>query len=205
MTEKDEAAEKPKTIKEKIRAATLAKAQAAIERGEVVIPQGKPGPVPLYSPEVAEDICRQISEGNKSLSAICAEHGIDRDTFYKWVWKNEELAALCVRARLLQADSFFDNIMVIGKKIELGEIDPHAGKVLISSLEWMAERRNPLAYGAPSQAVKADNPGNGAISRMSTEELQMLRSRLIGSPSMVIEAEAQEVDKVKGTDQPTEK
>lgn len=204
MTEKDEAPEKPKTIKEKIRAVTLAKAQAAIERGEVVITSGRPGPVPLYSPEVAEDICRQITEGNKSLSAICAEHGIDRDTFYKWALKNEELAAFLAHARLLQGYSYVDNIMVISKKIELGQIDPHSGKVLIAALQWMAERANPLAFGAPSQAVKADNPGAGAISRMSTEELQLLRSRLIGSPSVVIDAETQEVDRVKPDSQPTE-
>lgn len=153
-----------------------------------------------YSDEIAYNILVQIAEGQKSLVAICEEYDITRATFYSWMFKNQELLSNYMSARKAQADSMDDNIMEVCKQIKDKQIDPHAAKVLISAYQWRAERLKPKVYGAQSQITHVREESASAIGRMSVEELQTLRQKLIAAPAKIIDAEVIDSDNTPDSD-----
>lgn len=146
-----------------------------------------------YDKDIGKLICLLVGEGKMSLSAICHGFDISRMTFYRWMQENEELLQLYTHARQNQADSMDDNIALTVEEMKAKIIDPHTAKVAISAYQWRAERLKPKVYGAQSQITHLREESPSAISRMSIEELQVLRQRLIASPTTVIDTEAIEV------------
>ncbi len=67
----------------------------------------------LYTPELAETICRRLVEG-ESLRAICRDETMPgASTVFDWLEANEEFRSKYARARSIQAELGFDLLQEI--------------------------------------------------------------------------------------------
>ncbi len=51
------------------------------------------------------------------------------------------------RAREDAADTLADEIITLARRVENGELNPHAGLVVIDALKWIASKLKPREYG----------------------------------------------------------
>lgn len=100
-----------------------------------------------YTPAIAAVICERLAAG-ESMRAICETEGIpDRKTVLRWLQSNPEFATKCARAWDMQADTLADQQLEVANQVLSGEIDPQAGKVAVSVMQWLASKRAPKRYG----------------------------------------------------------
>lgn len=98
-----------------------------------------------YSPEVAEKILAQMSDGVPLLD-ICAENGFpDRRTIYRWTESNEEFRLKYARARELCGDAAAERAVREG--LAASAEDAHAARVRFDALRWWASKVAPRTYG----------------------------------------------------------
>lgn len=91
-----------------------------------------------YDQETADTICEKLSDG-VSLRAICREDGMpSTSTVCKWLGKSTEFAEQYARARELQADALFDDILDIADKGEKGLETIDERRLQIDARKWMA-------------------------------------------------------------------
>lgn len=109
--------------------------------------RGRPS---TYSRQIADEICTRIAEG-EPLSKICTDTDMPA---YRTVlgWRvsggvDGEFSHLYAHAREDAADFLADEIRVLAKRVERGELDPNAGRVSIDALKWSASKLKPRAYG----------------------------------------------------------
>ena len=108
----------------------------------------RPGRPTKYSPDIANEICRRIAEG-EPLTKICREEAMPGySPVLGWrVISELGFSELYARARLDAADTLADEIRELAKRVEEGKLDPNAGKVTIDALKWIASKLKPKAYG----------------------------------------------------------
>lgn len=102
-----------------------------------------------YDPLLALRICERISQG-ETLLAVCASHGMPtRQTFYKWVVNQPDLARAYSAAKVLSADSLEEEALEAGRSIR-GNPETsqkvRAYEVDMNQLRWSAAKRNPRVY-----------------------------------------------------------
>lgn len=103
----------------------------------------KVGRPSLYSPELADKICDQLSDGI-SLRKICeADDMPAKITVLMWLRTNEEFLNQYTRARTEQADSLADEITDIADT----ETDANKARVRIDARKWVASKLKPKVYG----------------------------------------------------------
>lgn len=91
-----------------------------------------------YSDQVADEICERIADG-ESLRSICRDDEMPAtSTVCKWLGKYPEFAEQYARARELQADSLFDDILDIADKGKVGLETPEDRRIAIDARKWMA-------------------------------------------------------------------
>lgn len=106
--------------------------------------------------EELASICDQLTTG-KSLRAICRELGKPESTVRYWFRENGGSFAQYARARELQADSYFDQILDIADDTTM---TPEDRRIAIDARKWAAGKLN----GKYSDKVKhvggddGDNP-----------------------------------------------
>jgi hypothetical protein len=103
------------------------------------MPGGRPSD---YSQETVDAICERLADG-ESLRSICRDDDMPSTvTVSKWLAKHEEFVSQYVRARELQADAMFDDILEIadGKRtlIEGGDPDVQRDRLAVDARKWMA-------------------------------------------------------------------
>jgi len=82
------------------------------------------------------------------MRQICAQEGFpDRITVIRHMRNSDEFATKCARARDEQADLMDDRILEVAQKVEDGALEPKAGSVVISALQWRASKLKPKKYG----------------------------------------------------------
>lgn len=125
------------------------------------MPAGRPS---TYGPEITDIICERIANG-ESLKSICEEDGLpDKATVFRWLAAHEEFRDRYARAREVQADALFDDILSIaddgrndwmerkngdGENIgwqENGEA-LRRSQLRIDARKWMAGKLRPKKYG----------------------------------------------------------
>ena len=127
-------------------------------------PPGRPS---TFTPELAGRICELLEDG-MSLRQIGALPDMpDRGTVVRWMQSDEKFADMVDRARVEQADLMDDRILEVAEKVERGELNPHAGKVVISAFQWRAEKLKPKRYGNRLDVTSGDRP----LEHLSDEEL----------------------------------
>lgn len=114
----------------------------------------------LYTPELAEEICRRLADG-ESLRAICRDDGMpDCVTVRRWLAAHEPFRTQYARARQDQADSFIDAALEIADSAEPGRSD--AAKLQVDTRKWAAARMAPKRWG-DSSALTLQNPDGSAL------------------------------------------
>ncbi len=135
--------------------------------------QGRPT---LYSETLAEEICLRIAEG-APLTKICKDGDMPGyTTVQRWRGDNPDFRAMYARAREDAADTLADEIITLARRVENGELNPHAGRVVIDALKWIASKLKPREYGERhhfemSGKVQAidDRPSNNAPEWLTRE------------------------------------
>jgi hypothetical protein len=143
------------------------------------MPAGRPSE---YDPQVAADICHQVSITTQSLEAICNAHDAfpSSRTFYRWLLDREDLRQLYARARDAQLQILADQIVPLAdtdricEKItikadgsrEVVVLDQvERSKLQIDSRKWLLSKLAPQKYGDKQQLT---GPDGGPIQIVST-------------------------------------
>jgi len=101
----------------------------------------------IYSTELAGEILAMYAAG-LSVSEICREDGMpDRVTLWRWRNENEEFATAFARAREANAESIEDEMLKIECQVLLGQLEPQAASVVLSSQRWRARVLHPARFG----------------------------------------------------------
>ena len=101
-------------------------------------------PMPL-SKEDYLCIFDEISEG-RSLRSALAKKGCGCSAFYSGLQHSKELTEQYARARANQAESSFEAILSAVNRVESGQLEPNAGRVVIDTYKWIAARLKPTVY-----------------------------------------------------------
>tara|TARA_R100001463_G_scaffold129191_2_gene187957 strand:+ start:926 stop:1312 length:387 start_codon:yes stop_codon:yes gene_type:complete len=103
----------------------------------------KMGRPSIYSKELAEKICKELSCG-MSLRSICeAEDMPDRWTVWDWLRKDQDFSHQYARAREDQAEHYADEMVEIADTTD----DPQRAKLQIDARKWKASRMAPRKWG----------------------------------------------------------
>ena len=105
-----------------------------------------------YSPEIAEEICRRLADG-ESLIRICASDDMpDRETVRRWCRDNEQFCGKYTQARLDAADSFSDLMTHV---VETEE-NPNMINAKVNALALIQARQAPRKYGTQRLGIGQD-------------------------------------------------
>jgi hypothetical protein len=100
-----------------------------------------------YSDQIADQICERLIEG-ESMRQICSSKGFpSRASILRWMDEFPDFEAKCARARVLQADLMDDRVLEVANNVESGALEPKAGSVVLSALQWRASKLAPKKYG----------------------------------------------------------
>lgn len=117
-------------------------------------PPNKKGRPSTFTEAMADRICAHIAEGG-SLKAFCRENE-DAPlyvTIMWWLREKPDFLMNYASAREAQGDADADEIADVAKKVERGDLDPNAGRVVIDALKWSAGKRKPKSYGDRLEVV----------------------------------------------------
>lgn len=127
--------------------------------------------------EEVTDICNKLAEGN-SLRAICREMGRSESGVRYWLKKNGDNYAQYARARELQADSYFDEILEIADDTTMSAEDR---RIAIDARKWAAGK----LHGKYSDKLTVTNNTTVTVKHdldaLSDDELASLESILAKS------------------------
>lgn len=113
-----------------------------------------------FNQEIADTICGRLAEG-ESLRAICLSDDMPgRTTVFKWLLNHPDFANQYARARELQADTLFEEILEIaddstGDRKVVGEEGKEVcdtefvqrSRLRVDARKWMAGKMAPKKYG----------------------------------------------------------
>ena len=132
-------------------------------------------PPTKYSLQLAKALCERLySPTVRGLKSVCQDDDMpDHATVYRWLERYQTLRDLYARARELQADAMFEDILEIaddgsndwmerrGERV----VDPEAvarSKLRYEARRWMAGKLRPRKYGDKSEVALTGGDG-GAI------------------------------------------
>ena len=141
-----------------------------------------------FTQELADEICDLLAEG-KSLRAICAVPGMPSvGTVCRWLGEDDKLREQYARARELQADALFDEVLHIADTQQIGEKrkvtndgkeETSFGDMIehrrlqIDARKWMAGKLRPKKYGE-FKAVELSGPDGGPVVIQATSADEQL-------------------------------
>lgn len=115
-----------------------------------------------FTQEVADEICERLADG-ESLRSICSEDNMPRKaTVFRWLGQFERFRDQYTRAREVQADALFDDVLSIADNSKNDWMEANgkddAGWMLngdnirraqlrIDARKWMAGKLRPKKYG----------------------------------------------------------
>lgn len=100
-----------------------------------------------FTPELADEICDRLMDG-ESLIRICRDENMPhRRTVIRWMEKDPEFATRCARARVEQGDAVAEEITEVLEAVKSGDIPADVGRVVVSGLQWKAAKLAPKVYG----------------------------------------------------------
>lgn len=112
-----------------------------------------------YTEELADRVCEGLASG-KGLEAVCAGDGIpNASTIYRWLEAHENFREKYARARQIQADRYFDEIVQIAddgsrdyrQDDEGRDVVDHdhiaRSRLRVEARKWTASKLAPKKYG----------------------------------------------------------
>jgi hypothetical protein len=112
---------------------------------EVIKVAAKMGRPSSYNQELGNLICECIALG-MSVRRICDSEGMpDETTVYRWLNVHDDFRLSYARARVVQAQTYFDEIGDIARKAtaETAQV----ARVQIDALKWQAAKLSPKQFG----------------------------------------------------------
>ena len=98
-----------------------------------------------YTPELALEICDQLTKG-LSLRKICeSPHMPDKSTVLRWAIKNDEFRDQYAQARRVRSDSKFDDLEELAATATPETVQ--VVKLQIDTLKWVLSKELPKKYG----------------------------------------------------------
>lgn len=116
-----------------------------------------------YTEELAARILDAVANGSNLNRVTAEEWSPIRQTVYKWLRINADFRDNYARAREDRADWRADKIDDICEKVETGELDPQAARVIIDSLKWQAGKEKPKVYGDKVTNVQTGPDGGPVV------------------------------------------
>lgn len=143
-------------------------------KGSIAPTEERPSGYKVYvakSDEIADQILERVAEG-RSIVKTLAEPGMPTYTAWmRWLQNDPDLVERYARAKDDSADAHADKITNVAEKVESGELDPQAGRVVIDAMKWTAAKLKPKRYG-DFQRTEISGPDGGAIvTQMSDDQL----------------------------------
>lgn len=122
-----------------------------------------------FNQEIAATICSRIADG-ESLRKICSDEGMpDKSTVFRWLELHATLRDQYTRARETQADTLFEEILIIADD---GSNDSYVddegmvktdhdviarSRLRVDARKWMAGKLRPKVYGEKLAIGGADD------------------------------------------------
>ena len=130
-----------------------------------------------YTPELAADILRRVSEG-EPLRQVSRDQGIPESTVRQWARDDRDgFAAKYDAARRMQVEAWADEIVLIANR---NDLDANDKRVRIDTLKWLCSKLVPRRYGDRLLvAGDAENPvqlmhQQVSLADLSVEQLDAL-------------------------------
>lgn len=134
--------------------------------------------------EMFSNILDQITHGKSIVTAIktLREEGRKtccKETFFRWLASDKEMANCYVRARENRADARFEKLDEIVEDVKTGMLETDKARVVIDTMKWQMGKEKGSVYG-----VKADITSKGEsvsspkdatsiiLSKISQEDLE---------------------------------
>ena len=123
----------------------------------------------IYSEELIERICEQISNG-KSLRAVCrAKDMPSMSTVMVWLGENDEFSEQYRKATEQREDFHFEEMMEIADKVLPESAEVAKAKLQIDTRKWVLSRMNPKKYGDKQQMEHSGDVAVNMISELMKE------------------------------------
>jgi hypothetical protein len=133
---------------------------------------GRNGSVPVYSEELAEEICDRLARG-ESLYAICKMAGMPSEAgVRKWVETRADFGARYAHAREFGFDSIAEQVMALSDQdfvgpdgfVDNGKVQ--AARLQTDSRRWFLSKLMPKRYGDKVTQEITGEDGGALISRI---------------------------------------
>lgn len=123
----------------------------------------------IYSEELIERICEQISNG-KSLRAVCrAKDMPSMSTVMVWLGENDKFSEQYRKATEQREDFHFEEMMEIADKVLPESAEVAKAKLQIDTRKWVLSRMNPKKYGDKQQMEHSGDVAVNMISELMKE------------------------------------
>ena len=123
----------------------------------------------IYSQELIESICEQISNG-KSLRAVCRSKDMPSiSTVMAWLSEKDEFSEQYRRATEQREDFHFEEMMEIADKVLPESAEVAKAKLQIDTRKWVLSRMNPKKYGDKQQMEHSGDVAVNMISELMKE------------------------------------
>lgn len=136
----------------------------------------------IYTQDLADIICSEISSTSKSLRTICDQEGMPCVvTIMTWLRTNPEFLKQYTRAKEEQADLMVEDMLDISEHTD-EDHTPFTGsnvvqrdRLRIETRKWIASKLKPKKYGEKVQTEISGSLNTGIdISKLSEETLKQL-------------------------------
>ena len=140
-------------------------------------PHGVVGRPPIYTVELAKEICLRISNG-RSLSAVCRDKDMpSRSIVYDWLAEKKEFSDRYHEADLQRADFHADELIDIADSVLPDAAEVAKARLQIDTRKWQVARMNATKYGEKQQidnvsSDKSMSPLATDYSGLSDDELR---------------------------------
>ena len=111
----------------------------------------------------------EISEG-KSLRSALKKAKTGFSQFYQGLKDSKEYADQYAHARNCQAESSFEAILSAVNRVESGQLEPNAGRVVIDTYKWIAARLKPTVYAEKTSLLGDTNQPTELIVRWGKQK-----------------------------------
>lgn len=120
------------------------------------------GRPPIYTDELAKEICLRISNG-RSLSAVCRDEDMpSRSIIYDWLADNKDFSDRYHEADLQRADYHADEIIEIADGVGADTAEVAKARLQIDTRKWQVARMNATKYGDKQQVDNVSSDGSMA-------------------------------------------
>ncbi|MGJ3354654.1 ubiquitin carboxyl-hydrolase [Providencia sp. Je.9.19] len=126
-----------------------------------------------YLPEVADDICALIADG-ESLRSVCKKKGMPNKTkIMRWLRENTDFRDQYAKAMESRADAVFEELFDIADDVAEEPAAISKAKLRIDTRKWALSRMSPKKYGDKITTELTGKDG-GAIqyADITNEELE---------------------------------